>query len=126
MYIGFVINELHPKSNQKLGIFHAIRYMSDDGELSEEEFQAADKLVVWFADNMKAPLNYLNKRQSKKSDIFISWFKDSAKEHIKKARELSEIVNNKNNSVEFLRTRQPGKIVYEDEHQIFSKPFEQF
>jgi len=126
MYIRFVIDELHPKSNQKLGIFHAIRYMADEDELSDEEFQEADRLMTWFADNMKSPFEHLNKQQSKKSDIFISWFKDSATEHIKKARELCEIVNTKNNSVEFLRTKQPGKIVYEDKHQIFSKPFEQF
>ena len=126
MYIRFVINELHPKSNQKLGIFHAIRYMADDGELSDEEFSTADKLMNWFVDNMKSPLDHLSKQKSKKSEIFISWFKDSATEHIQKARELSAIINNKNSSVEFIRTKKPGKIVYEDEHQIFSKPFKQF
>ena len=124
MYIRFVINEHHPESNQKTGIFHAVRYMRDDGELTEEEFNIADELMGWFSDNMKSPIEYLNKQKSKKSEVYISWFKDSAREHIKKARELSEVIKNKNVSIEFLRTRKPGKIVYEEEEQIFAKPFE--
>lgn len=67
-----------------MGIFHAVRYMRDDGELTEEEFNIADELMGWFSDNMKSPIEYLNKQKSKKSEVYISWFKDSAREHIKR------------------------------------------
>jgi len=126
MFVRFVTDEIHLDSNQRLGIFHAIRYLRDDNELTEGEFKLADSLMTWFADNMESPIEFLNKQKSKKSETYISWFKDTASEHIRNARELSKIIEGKNVRVEFLRTKKPGKIVYEDEFQIFSRPFNRF
>lgn len=114
------------ESNQKLGVFHAVRYMRDDNELTIFEYEAADKMVAWFSAHLEFPLDFLNKQRSKKSDVCISWFKSSAKEHIAKAREFSSILENKEVTVEILKTKKPGKIVYEDEFQIFSKPYERY
>ena len=126
MYIRFSVNEIAEESGQKLGILHAIRYLNDDGELSKIEFELADKIMTWFSSNLKSPLDNLNKKKSKKSEIYISWFKISAKKHISKARELVSILENKNISVEMLTTDKPGKIVYEDEFQVFSMPYKVF
>ena len=49
-----------------------------------------------FSINPRTWFKWLNKQKLKKSDVFISWFKDSANEHISKARELAEILENKN------------------------------
>lgn len=126
MFIRFVTNEISEESSQKLGIFHAIRYMRDDNELTESEFEVANEIVNWFSVNLESPLDFLNNQKSKKSDVYISWFKASAKEHITKARGFSAILENKDVAVEILTTNKPGKIVYEDEFQIFAKPFINF
>lgn len=126
MYIRFTVHEISEESGQKLGIFHAIRYLYDDGELTDLEFDLADRLMAWFSKNLGSPLRYLNKQKSKKSVIYISWFKVSSKSHIEKARELASILENKDISVEVLKTNKPGKIVFEDEHQIFARPYKKF
>lgn len=126
MYIRFVTNEFNEASNQRLGIFHAVRYLRDDGELSSLEFSVADKLFDWFSANLESPLDFLYRQKSRKSTIYISWFKSSAIDHIAKARELSAVLENKDICVEMLTTSTPGKTVYEDEFQIFSKPFDRF
>ncbi len=126
MYIRFFVNEIAEESGQKLGIFHAIRYLNDDGELSVIECELADQIMTWFSNNLESPLDNLNKQKSKKSEIYISWFKVSAKKHISKARELACILENKDISVEMFTTDKPGKIVYEDEFQIFSMPYKVF
>lgn len=126
MYIRFVVSNVSEEARQKLGIFHAIRYLRDDGELSKVEFDLADEVFHWFGQNLESPLDYLNKQKSTKSDAFISWFKASAKEHIDKARVLVKILENKNTIVEMIKTDKPGKIVYEDQFQIFSRPYRIF
>lgn len=126
MYIRFVTNEISKESNQKLGVFHAIRYLRDDGELSDYEFSIASNLMSWFADNLESPLDWLNKQRLKKSDICISWFKDDAKIWISKTRELASILEAKDILVERLITKVPGKIIYEDDIQIFALPYQEF
>ena len=126
MYIRFVTNEVSDESSQKLGVFHAIRYMRDDDLLTTAELEKANQIVGWFASNLESPLDHLNKQKSKKSEIYISWFKSSAKEHISKARGLNEILEDNDITVEMLSTATPGKLVYEDQFQIFAKPFKVF
>ena len=126
MYIRFVVDELNEESNQRLGIFHAVRYMKDDNEFFDYELEHAESIMGWFNKHLESPLDYLNKQKSKKSDIFISWFKMSATEHISKAREFVFLLENKGVIVEQLKTENPGKIVYSDENQIFAKPFVRF
>ncbi len=126
MYIRFVTNEISEDSIQKLGIFHAIRYLREDGELSDYELSIANQLMGWFADNLESPLDWLNKQRLKKSDVYISWFKDSANMWISKARELARLLESKDILVEQLTTNMPGKIIYEDDVQIFALPYKQF
>lgn len=126
MYIRFVVDEFNEESNQRLGIFHAIRYMKDDNEFFDYELEQAEQTMEWFNNHLESPLHYLNKQKSKKSDVFISWFKMSAKEHISKVREFVFLLENKGVVVDQIRTDKPGKIVYSDEYQIFAKPFERY
>jgi len=126
VYIRFVVDEFNEESNQRLGIFHAVRYMKDDNEFFDYELEQAEQTMEWFNKHLESPLDYLNKQKSKKSDVFISWFKMSAKEHISKVREFVFLLESKGVVVDQIRTDKPGKIVYSDEYQIFAKPFERY
>ncbi|TQV72201.1 hypothetical protein FLL45_18450 [Aliikangiella marina] len=126
MYIRFVTEAIHTDLNQKIGIFHAIRYLRDDGELTEEEFRVADSLKSWFEKSMDSPFENMSSKKLKGPDRYISWFKDSAIEPIKKVRVLSSLIENKGFAIIFLRTKQPGQIVYEDDFQMFAKQYGRF
>jgi len=53
----------------------------------------------------------------------VCWFKDTAKEHIAKAREMSCILGQNNIHVRVIKTQRPGYVVYEDEYQVVAEPF---
>ena len=78
MYIRFVVDELNEESNQRLGVFHAVRYMKDDNLFYDYELEQAEKIMGWFNKFLDSPLDFLNKKKSNKSDVCISWFKVSA------------------------------------------------
>ena len=126
MYIRFVVNEKSEESGQKLGILHAVRYMYDDQEFSVIEAESISRVIDWLAENLESPLDHMNKQKLKKSETYISWFKATANIHINEIRVLASILKEKGVAVEALTTDRPGKIVYEDEFQIFSKPYKVF
>jgi hypothetical protein len=69
------------------------------------------------------PLHRLETPLLRKQNKAISWFKDSAKEHIARARSLARILENHGVSVTTIKTRRVGYVVYEDEYQITAEPF---
>ena len=48
----------------------------------------------------------------------VSWFKDSAIEPIRKFRVLAALLEHHNRGVRMLRSRNPGKMLYEDKFQV--------
>ncbi len=116
MFIRFIVNEKHAKSNRRIGIFHAIRYLRDDGELTDDELREMDQVMEWFANHMEAPERFSRTKA-------ISWFKDSAKEHISSIRKIITVLRAHDIEVEMVRTDKPGYLVYEDDYQVFAEPF---
>ncbi len=126
MYIRFVVDELNEESNQRLGIFHAVRYMKDDNKFYDYELEQIEEIMNWFSKHLESPLDHLNKKKLKRSNVFISWFKISATRHIAKVRVLASHLENKGITVYQVMTEEPGKITYSDKYQIFAKPFNKF
>ena len=123
MYIRFVINDIDEASQKRLGIFHAIRYLRDDGKLLPYEEENMNQIMTWFSENLKKP-NRLSKSTKRHSaNKAITWFKDSAIECISKIREIVSILESHGINVEVIKTDKPGYIVYEDDHQVAAEPF---
>jgi hypothetical protein len=116
MFIRFIVNEKHLTSNRRLGIFHAIRYLRDDGELTADELREMNRVMDWFADNLNTPESISRVKA-------ISWFKDSAREHISNIRQIVSVLKVHDIDVEMVRTDKPGYLVYEDNYQVFAEPF---
>ena len=116
MFIRFIVNKKHIKSNRRLGIFHAIRYLRDDGELTADELREMDQVMDWFANHLEAPERLSQVKA-------ISWFKDSAKDHISNIRKIICVLKTHNIDVDMVRTDKPGYLVYEDDYQVFAEPF---
>jgi hypothetical protein len=125
MYLRFVVAEIHHASGKQLGVFHAVRYLREDGELFPHEEDQHDLVKKWFSKNLDTPTRFtaskppLGRKQSKA----ISWFKETAKEHIARIRILVAILENHGVSVQMLKTDRVGYVVYEDEYQIVAEPF---
>jgi len=123
MYIRFVVNEIDEDSQKRLGIFHAIRYLRDDGKLSSYEEAHMNEVMDWFADNLEKPNRFSRAKRKKPVGKAISWFEDNAIEHISKMREIMLVLKSHGIQVDMIKTERPGYIVYEDEFQVTAESF---
>lgn len=126
MYVRFVIDELDEDSNQRTGVFQAIRLMKKEDCFCSYELDYIEEVMNWFDENLESPFDYLNKHRLRKSGVSISWFKETAHEHIEKVREFVHILENNGVVVDMIVTNNPGKIIYSDEFQIFANPYRKF
>lgn len=122
-YIRFVVLKKDEDSAKRQGLFQAIRDLGDASSLLPHEEAAADQIRDWFNDNLEKPSTFSRSSRPHAKGIAISWFKDSAVEHIQKIYGLVYLLRAHGVHVEIIKTKRPGYIVYEDEHQITAEPF---
>lgn len=110
------------------GIFPIVGYLFEnyfvvsDSEKNEDERRLRE-LNEWFKYNLELPSKVWRGKNHNKPPTAISWFKDSAHEHIRNLREISNIIQRYGVIVDFVRTEKPGYILHEDEYQVFAEPF---
>lgn len=125
MYLRFVVADIDEDSGKELGIFHAVGKLRADGSLSYHEEEQHDLIRQWFNENLEKPARFTASKPPfyRKKSKAISWFKDSAHEHLDRARTLVAILHNHGVSVRMLKTERVGYVVYEDEYQIVAELF---
>jgi hypothetical protein len=125
MFLRFVVSEIHGDSQRELGVFHAMGDLRQRGVLSEYEEHQHDLIREWFNQHLEKPTRFTASKPPfyRKRSKAISWFKDSAVEHIARARSLVVILEHHGVSVQMLKTDRVGYVVYEDEYQIVAEPF---
>ena len=125
MYVRFVVSEIHEDSQSELGVFHALRFLREEGKLFPYEKELHDQTLRWFNENLEKPARLTTSKPPfrGKKNTAISWFKDTAVEHIAKIRTLVAILENHGVSVKMLRTFKVGYVLYEDKWQIVAERF---
>lgn len=125
MYLRFVVADIDEDSEQRLGVFHAVWNLRDQGELYPYEEELVDSIRQWFNENLERPTRFSSARHPfyGKKRRGLSWFKDSAREHIRWIRGLVAILQNHGILVEMLKADRIGYVVYEDEYQVVAEPF---
>ncbi len=125
MYLRFVVADIDEDSEKELGVFHAVRYLREDGKLYSYEEEQHDMIREWFNKNLEKPTRFTASKTQfyRKKNKAISWFKDSAHEHLAHVRSLVTILQNHGIAARMLKTDRVGYIVYEDEYQVVAEPF---
>jgi len=125
MYLRFVVADIDEDSQRKLGVFHAVRNLRDQGRLHPYEEEQHDLIVWWFSANLERPTRFTASKPPfyRKKNKAVSWFKDSAREHIAWIRGLVAILQNHGIPVWMLKAQRVGYVVYEDEYQVTAEPF---
>src|SRR5438045_1964025 len=59
MYIRFVVAHIDEDSERKLGVFHAVCYLREQGELYAYEEEQHDSLRRWFNKNLERPTRFI-------------------------------------------------------------------
>lgn len=123
MYLRFVVPENDEDSGREMGIFCAGGILDDEGKLYDYETKIRNGILSWFSKNLDVPTVQASESNYYSNPNAISWFKSSAVDHIAKMREYVEILKAHDVQVKQLVTERPGKILYEDEHQIAAVPY---
>ena len=114
MYIRFVAGTETDKINKLHGPFTEARVLRDDNNLYDYEVETINNIFEWYNKNLPCP-PYDNSKWPKNS---VSWFKTSAQEFISKLYEISAILKEHNVQIQTIKTKYPGKVLYEDKYQV--------
>ena len=98
-------------AHEPFGIFN---YLSQaERRLSAGRRAKAERLYRWFVENLGCPED----ERALTEERF--WFRAEAREHVEKARELARLDSRTGYSIVERRIRRvPGKVRWEDEHQV--------
>ncbi len=125
-YIRFETFVPDPETGIKAGLFFHLYDMNLSPELSLIDFARIADLRKWFNKNLQHPERFSSSKSKgawRRNTKGISWFKPQAIEHLTNARELATLLREYGYEIQQRETTNPGKIVYEDEHQIVAEPF---
>ena len=123
MYIRFVVDVQDGRSGKRKGIFAALGILKRKDDVSNEDYKKYRELAEWFNEHLENPAKFNRSSKPHAKPKAISWFKDTANEHIAKAREVVSLLEKYGIHVTMLKTNRPGYIVYESDNQIVAEPY---
>ena len=117
MYIRFAVTQRDKDSGHPMGVFQAARDMRESTDTHPDLVEHLHQLREWFNENLASPWDDEGEPRA------IFWFKYDASECIRRVWELVGILREGAYFVRQVTCTRPGKIVYEDEHQVGAIPF---
>jgi hypothetical protein len=121
MFIRFVVGSEHEDHRWLTGIVTEARLLRDRGELERHQAVWLERTYEWLNDHLPCPPF----SSSGWGPEAISWFKDDAGPPIKKMWEIVAFLREHGIPVRLLRSKNPGKILYEDDFQIVVREWKQ-
>ena len=113
MFVRFVVGGDGESHRVLTGLITEARLLRDSELLAPHEDEQLEAAFAWFNKNLPCP-PFTSSKLSKNA---VTWFKDDAGESIRKIRELVVLLETHDKPVRMLRSRNPGKVVYEDPYQ---------
>ncbi len=115
-YVRFQTQLRCGNTGRPAGIFLAAGRIEDRTTLPTETRERLREIVDWFNRNLTAPA------LADSDWRCLFWFRSSSQPLISRLWELAYLLEEENVFVTKVRTRQPGMIVYRDEHQVAAVP----
>ncbi|MGC3968498.1 MAG: hypothetical protein QM775_14305 [Pirellulales bacterium] len=114
MFVRFVVGEEGEDHRQLTGVVTEARLLREKGVLEPYQEDWLAETYAWLNDNLPCPPFSTSDWPR---DV-VAWFKDDAGESISKMWGLVSLLREHNSPVRVLRSKNPGKVFYEDEYQI--------
>lgn len=121
-YIRFVCFHTIGRQRSRLGLFKAIGEAVESDHAESWAIAEARRQNSWFTANLAIPKQFSTGGHRGYGQPGLSWFKPSAAEHIQRMHALKTALEACGIHVEVLTTRDPGLIVWQDEHQLVADP----
>ena len=115
-FVRFVVGAEHDNVDELHGPFR-FDCALDDPSLEEWERAALEEMYAWFNAHLKVPpFSQFNRKGP-----FACWFRSDAGEPIRRMWDLVALVRELGWPARFVRSNDPGELVYFDEHQIVAR-----
>ena len=112
------------KTGLRSGVFGLVNGLFKRGELTAEQAVFRRAGNDWYHANMIDPGAVAPEVYDKAvHPRAVAWFKESAVEMIERVSGYLEILDAHGVAWELLRSTDPGRILYEDVHQVIAEPF---
>ncbi len=126
MYLRFVRPNRIGSMNAREGIFRAAYELRYSENLDDHTSNQLEQILDWFRIYLVIPDRF-HRSKSKaaryRNTKGLSWFKGGKNESLDKAFELSSLLNEVGYSIETIKSKRIGYIVYEDDFQVVAEPF---
>jgi len=76
------------------------------------------RLLNWFNEHLCAPERVFYRPHRKAAVSGVCWFRSSSQEHVSKGRYLAWLLEDIGYPITEMRSRSPGRILWNDPHQI--------
>jgi hypothetical protein len=117
MYVRVATTQKDFGSRQNAGVFRRAYDLFHSGNLEPYDAGRLEVTLRWFERHLPLP------DRSKLHPRAIFWFKPSAGMTARRIWQLAAQVREHGSAVEIVKTRRPGYILYEDDHQVAAIPF---
>ena len=114
MFVRFVVGADGEDHRWLTGIITEARLLRDRGQLAPYEELVLQNAYGWLNTYLPCPPFSTSEWGSEA----VSWFKDTAEPSIKKMWDIVALLEEHGVPVRFLRSKNPRKILYEDDFQI--------
>ncbi len=119
MYIRFAVTQRDHDTGYPMGVFMAANELRDSIDADPDLVARLHEHRRWFNANLPAPADYGGKVEPRS----IFWFKPDASECIRRIWTLAALLHEGGYFVRRITCTRPGRIVFEDDHQIAAIPF---
>jgi hypothetical protein len=114
MFVRFVVGHEHESHRVLTGIITEARILRDRGVLEPYAAAWLEEAYEWLNANLPCPPF---SSSGWPRDV-VTWFKDDAGESIRKLWEITSMLKEHGVPVRLLRSKNPGKVLYEDPFQV--------
>lgn len=120
-YVRFVVGADCENPHRLSGLFCHARALRDDGVLQSYEVEWLNEVFAWFNNHLPCPPFLANIKTGRWSLDAVSWFRSDAGEALGRMWDLVALLRETGMPVRFIRSSQPGAIVYSDQYQIVAE-----
>ncbi len=106
-------------SSSRRGIFQLAYKLKHSPEIHRYDDHELRQNLSWLEFHLNAPA-VLDDREHFRA---ICWFKDDAREPLKRIWSIKILLEHYGYWIDVVKTRNPGRVIYEDGWQVAAKPF---
>ena len=121
MFVRFVVGADDEDAAWLTGVFAEARLLRERDELYRHEEELLEATFDWFNEHLRCPPFQQKLAAGEWTRDAVAWFKPGAVEPIRRIWDIVAILREAGVAVRIITAARPGRIVYEDRHQVVAE-----